>query len=78
MARLGASANRPQYHTVLKNELGKLRPTVGDQIGIAYHGKDEAKGYERYPLPNRRATSACSVGVTAQLGVVVRATGWER
>jgi hypothetical protein len=46
------------FHTVLKSELGKLRPTVGDQIGIAYHGKDEAKGYERYRVIVDRKTPA--------------------
>lgn len=36
------------FHTVLRNELAKLRPAAGDRIGIKYFGKDAAKGYERY------------------------------
>lgn len=36
------------FHTVLKNELAKKRPKVGDRIGISYGGKAKGKSYERY------------------------------
>jgi len=36
------------YHTVLRRELEKLQPRVGDRIGIAYHGPHPTRGYERY------------------------------
>lgn len=38
------------FHTVLKRELARQRPRPGERIGIAYHGRDEGKGYERYRL----------------------------
>jgi hypothetical protein len=49
----GDEFNCHAYHTVLRNEVAKQRPRVGDRIGIAYHGKkdgekDGEKGYERY------------------------------
>jgi len=36
------------YHTVLKGELAQQRPAAGDHIGIAYMGRDQEKGYEKY------------------------------
>jgi hypothetical protein len=38
------------FHAVAKDELARLRPKVGELIGIAYHGRDPQKGYERYRL----------------------------
>jgi hypothetical protein len=35
------------YHTVPRNELSKLRPQVGERLGVAYYGKGP-KSYERY------------------------------
>lgn len=37
------------FHTVARRELGRLRPRIGERIGIAYHGR-HAKGYERYVI----------------------------
>lgn len=36
------------FHTVLKGELAKQRPAVGERIGLAYHGKSADGRYERY------------------------------
>ena len=36
------------FHTVAKNELAKLEPRVGEQIGIKYHGRDKSDRYERW------------------------------
>lgn len=36
------------FHTVLKNELARLRPAPGDRIAVKYFGRDEARGYEKY------------------------------
>lgn len=38
------------FHTVAKDELARQRPRAGERIGIAYHGRDPEKGYERYRL----------------------------
>ena len=38
------------FHTVARGELARLRPKVGDEIGIKYHGKDAERGYERYTM----------------------------
>lgn len=38
------------FHTVARGELAKLRPRLGERIGIAYHGKHEERGYERYRI----------------------------
>jgi hypothetical protein len=46
------------FHTVLRNEVAKQRPAVGDRIGIAYHGKDAAKGYEKYRVIVEKANPA--------------------
>lgn len=35
------------FHTVLKNELAKRAPRIGERIGLKYLGKSE-KGYEAY------------------------------
>ena len=38
------------FHTVARGELARLRPKIGDEIGIKYHGKDAERGYERYTM----------------------------
>jgi hypothetical protein len=38
------------FHTVAKEELARKKPCIGDRIGIAYFGVDQAKGYERYRI----------------------------
>jgi hypothetical protein len=38
------------FESVLLDELAKLRPRVGERIGIAYLGKHEERGYHRYRL----------------------------
>lgn len=43
------------FHSVLKNELAKLAPQVGDEVGIVYKGKTEPKTkggneYENYKV----------------------------
>jgi len=45
------------FHTVAKNELGRLAPSVGDQIGIIYGGKDEDRKYEKYRVVLDRVRS---------------------
>ncbi len=36
------------FHTVLKHEVAKKRPQVGDRIGIKYLGVPQGKKYEAY------------------------------
>jgi hypothetical protein len=36
------------FHEVLANELARIAPKVGDQVGVKYVGKDPDKGYHRY------------------------------
>ena len=36
------------FHDVLKNELTRVRPQVGEQLGIAYDGKHPERGYHVY------------------------------
>ena len=59
------------FHTVAKGELEKLPPKLGDRIGIAYHGPDPVKGYERYRIvivrgagegSRRRGAAPCRTG----------------
>lgn len=45
------------FHTVAQRELARQRPEPGDTIGVAYHGRDEAKGYERYRVIVERAAT---------------------
>jgi hypothetical protein len=45
------------FHTVLKSELEKLQPRIGDRIGIAYHGRSD-RGYERYRVIVERQLTA--------------------
>jgi hypothetical protein len=33
---------------VLANELARIAPKIGDQVGVKYVGKDPDKGYHRY------------------------------
>jgi spore germination protein YaaH len=48
------------FHTVLKNEIAKKQPAVGDYCGIVYHGKKEGKrgggSYESYRVRFERVT----------------------
>ncbi len=37
------------FHSVVKNELAKRPPQLGERLGIKYLGKSP-KGYENYPL----------------------------
>lgn len=43
------------FHTVLKANIARQRPQVGDRIGIKYFGRDEHKGYENYRVVVERA-----------------------
>jgi hypothetical protein len=36
------------FHTVLRNELARLRPRVGDRLGVRYLGLHDEGKYERY------------------------------
>lgn len=36
------------FHDVLKNELARLAPDIGDTLTITYQGKHLEKGYHRY------------------------------
>ena len=36
------------FHDVLQNELARIAPKHGDEIGILYSGKDADRGYHRY------------------------------
>lgn len=36
------------FHTVLKNELAKLQPLVGERIAIVYRGIPDGRKYENY------------------------------
>lgn len=37
------------FHTVPRRELARLRPRVGERIGVAYHGR-HSRGYEHYTI----------------------------
>ena len=51
------------FHTVLQNELARIRPTIGDAIGIRYEGqKATANGRSKYHSYRVRSTGA-SAGV---------------
>ncbi len=43
------------FRTVARNELAKLRPAVGDRIGVAYHGKKDGRNWESYKIIVERA-----------------------
>jgi len=43
------------FHDVLQNELARIAPKHGDEIGVKYEGKDADRGYHRYRV--RRAGS---------------------
>lgn len=49
------------YHTVAKLELEKLQPRVGDEIGIAYHGRHPTKAYERYRIVIARDSGGAAI-----------------
>jgi hypothetical protein len=36
------------FHDVLKNELARLAPNIGDSITLTYKGKHPEKGYHQY------------------------------
>lgn len=40
------------FHSVLKSELARLKPAVGDEIGIKYEGKKQGKNqtYDNYKV----------------------------
>ncbi len=42
------------FHTVLKNELARLRPREGDKLGVKCHGRDGGE-YEKYRVLLERA-----------------------
>ncbi len=46
------------FHTVGRNELAKLRPAVGDTLGVKYIGRDGTTKYERYRVEVERADQA--------------------
>ncbi len=57
------------FHTVLKSELARKRPVVGEQIGIAYLGKNQKGGYEGYRVIIERDDQPTSIdwaGVAAE------------
>jgi hypothetical protein len=64
------------FHTVFKSELARQCPKVGDRIGVAYHGRDEKAGYERYrvvvertePQSNAIDWQAVDADARAELG----------
>jgi hypothetical protein len=43
------------FHEVLRNELAKLAPQIGERIGIKYVGKHPERGYHQYRLRAERA-----------------------
>lgn len=46
------------FHTVLKSELARRRPNIGDRIGIRYSGIPDGKKYEHYRVELERPTVA--------------------
>lgn len=48
------------FHTVLKRELAKLAPKVGDQIGVKYVGIPAGKSYELYRVILERGDGAAA------------------
>jgi hypothetical protein len=56
------------FHTVLRRELEKLQPRVGDRIGIAYHGLHPTRGYERYRVVITRDTGGSDSAVSEPSG----------
>lgn len=53
----GAEVAVHGFHCVLKNELAKLRPAVGDRLAVKYLGKPDGKSYELYKVVIERKTS---------------------
>jgi hypothetical protein len=43
------------FHTVLKGELAKQRPEVGDEIGVKYFGILAGRKYEMYRVRVKKA-----------------------
>ena len=76
------------FHDVLKNELGKIRPEVGDEIGIAYGGKHPDRNYHQYRVASDRSPVAgidwdsvqreSSDSLNSESDVPVDATGFKR
>ena len=61
------------FHTVARGELARLRPKVGDEIGIKYHGKDAERGYERYTMRiDRPAGRSTGTGARGRGGARAR------
>ena len=46
------------FHAVAKSELANVRPAIGDEIGVAYHGEHPQKKYEMYKVVSAKATTA--------------------
>jgi hypothetical protein len=49
------------YHTVAFRELEKLKPRIGDEIGIAYHGRHPTPNYERYRIVLARDSGGAAI-----------------
>lgn len=49
------------FHTVLKKELGRIKPKAGDEIGIKYLGKPEGRSYESYKVVLERTGPAPAI-----------------
>ena len=47
------------FHDVLANELARIAPKVGDELGVKYAGKHPDKGYHQYRV--RRAGASADV-----------------
>jgi hypothetical protein len=45
------------FHTVPRRELARLRPRLGERIGIVYHGR-HPRGYEHYTIKLERDPTA--------------------
>lgn len=50
------------FHEVLQSELAKVAPKPGDELGIAYLGKHEERGYHRYRVARAGGTATVAWG----------------
>lgn len=48
------------FHEVLANELARIAPKPGDEIGLKYLGKHPERGYHRYRVRRSGATAEVS------------------
>lgn len=48
------------FHEVLANELARIAPKPGDEIGVKYLGKHPERGYHRYRVRRSGATAEVS------------------